>query len=145
MSLLWNVDIFLCRERSWRERSFLNSSYVKSQMFNSNRTSNCVRIKELHFLVTWKFLNIYVELFLRIFLSGPFWKYPSKQKHVQNPSGTSLPDPKPNTIPNLTLTLPLSSFTGSFFPVDFFLPSSKSKTKKSLELLQLMLFEWLYN
>ena len=39
-------------------------------------------MKELHFLVTWKFLNIYVELFLRILLSDPFWKYPSKQKHV---------------------------------------------------------------
>ena len=35
-------------------------------------------MKELHFLVTYKFLNIYVELFLRIRLSGPFWKYPSK-------------------------------------------------------------------
>ena len=36
-------------------------------------------MKELHFLVTWKFRNSYVELFLRILLSGPFWKYPSKQ------------------------------------------------------------------
>ena len=41
-------------------------------------------MKELHFLVTWKFLNIGIELFLRILLSGPFWKYPSKQKHVQS-------------------------------------------------------------
>ena len=41
-------------------------------------------MKELHFLITWKFLNIYVQLFLRIPLSGAFWKYPNKQKHVQN-------------------------------------------------------------
>ena len=41
-------------------------------------------MKELHFLVTWKFLNIYVELFLRILLSGPFWKYSNKQKHMQS-------------------------------------------------------------
>ena len=40
-------------------------------------------MKELHFLVTWKFPNIYMEVFLRILLSGPFWKYPSKQKHAQ--------------------------------------------------------------
>ena len=67
---------------TWKERPFLNSSYVKSQIFNSNRIKNCFAMKELHFLVAWKFLNVYVELFLRILLSDPFWKYPSKQKHV---------------------------------------------------------------
>ena len=47
-------------------------------------------MKELHFLVTWKFLNIYVELFLRILLSDPFWKYPSKQKYVRRPEKKAL-------------------------------------------------------
>ena len=78
MSLLWNLYIFLSRKVG-RERSFLNSSYMKSQIFNSNRTPNCFTMKELHFLVTWKFRNSCMELFLRILLSGPFWKYPSKQ------------------------------------------------------------------
>ena len=74
---LYEIWTFLCGERSWRERSFLNSSYVKSRIFNSKRTNNCFTMKELHLLVTWKFLNIYVELFFRILLSSPFWKYSS--------------------------------------------------------------------
>ena len=41
-------------------------------------------MKELHFLVSWNFLNIYVELLLKILLIGLFWKYPCKQKHVQS-------------------------------------------------------------
>ena len=65
---------------SWRGRPLLNSFYVKSQFCISNGTNDCFTMEEQYFIFTWKFMNIWVQSFLRIALNS----YPSEQKYFQS-------------------------------------------------------------
>ena len=76
---IWRYFMYL----SWRVRSLLEYLFVKLRSFAINRTENYYR-------ETAPFIALKIQMFKQsqsfftIFQSGFFWKYPSKQKHVQS-------------------------------------------------------------
>ena len=92
-----SIDAFVIISRdvfmhfTWRVKSVLEYLFVKFQVFTINRTDTCSTIKKLRHIIVYKTMVIYcldnsnvsVKLFFTFSQSGCFWKYPSKQKHVQ--------------------------------------------------------------